>query len=97
MDGIPASVPTLEPVPFLLEDPHMQDIITMITTVGFPIVACLLLGWFIKYQTDRYDEELKDIRKEHRAEVAKMTEAINNNTIALTKLCERMEGGEPHE
>ncbi len=96
MDGIPASVPALEPVPFLLEDPHMQDIITMITTVGFPIVACLLLGWFIKYQTDRYDEELKDVRKEHRAEVVKMTEAINNNTLALTKLCERM-GGEPHE
>ena len=96
MDGIPASVPTLEPVPFLLEDPRMQDIITMITTVGFPIVACLLLGWFIKYQTDRYDEELKDVRKEHRAEVVKMTEAINNNTLALTKLCERM-GGEPHE
>lgn len=96
MDGIPASVPTLEPVPFLLEDPTMQDIITMITTVGFPIVACLLLGWFIKYQTDRYNEELKDVRKEHRAEVAKMTEAINNNTLALTKICERM-GGEPHE
>ena len=96
MDGFPASVPTLEPVPFLLEDPRMQDIITMITTVGFPIVACLLLGWFIKYQTDRYDEELKDGRKEHRAEVVKMTEAINNNTLALTKLCERM-GGEPHE
>ena len=96
MYGIPASVPTLEPVPFLLEDPAMQDIITMITTVGFPIVACLLLGWFIKYQTDRYDEELKDVRKEHRAEVVKMTEAINNNTLALTKLCERI-GGEPHE
>lgn len=96
MDGIPASVPSLEPVPFLLEDPRMQDIITMITTVGFPIVACLLLGWFIKYQTDRYNEELKDVRKEHRAEVAKMTEAINNNTLALTKICERM-GGEPHE
>lgn len=75
----------------------MQDIITMITTVGFPIVACLLLGWFIKYQTDRYNEELKDVRKEHRAEVAKMTEAINNNTLALTKICERMGGGEPHE
>ena len=42
MDGIPASVPSLEPVPFLLEDPAMQDIITMITTVGFPIVACFL-------------------------------------------------------
>lgn len=96
MDGNPASVPTLEPVPFLLEDPSMQDIVTMITTLGFPIVACLLLGWFVKYQTDRYEEELKEIRKDHKQEVQRMTEAINNNTLALTKLCERM-GGEPHE
>ena len=28
---------------------------------------------------------------EHRAEVEKMTEAINNNTIALTKLIERLD------
>lgn len=96
MDGNPASVPTLELVPFLLEDSSMQDIVTMITTLGFPIVACLLLGWFVKYQTDRYEEELKEIRKDHKQEVQRMTEAINNNTLALTRLCERM-GGEPHE
>ena len=28
---------------------------------------------------------------EHKTEVEKMTEAINNNTIALTKLIERLE------
>ena len=28
---------------------------------------------------------------EHRSEVEKMTEAINNNTIALTKLIERLD------
>jgi len=69
----------------------MDGIVQVISTVGFPIVACLLLGWFVKYQTDSYREEVKDLQKDHREEVQRMTEAINNNTLALTKLCERMD------
>lgn len=68
----------------------MSDIVSLISTVGFPIVACLLLGWFVKYQTDSYREEVKELQKDHKEEVQRMTEAINNNTLALTKLCERM-------
>lgn len=73
----------------------MDGIVQVISTVGFPIVACLLLGWYVKYQTDSYRSEVQDLQKDHREEVQRMTEAINNNTLALTKLCERMdkEGG----
>ena len=59
---------------------EFNDIITAICTVGFPIVAYGALFWYVLK---------KDT--EHRAEVEKMTEAINNNTIALTKLIERLE------
>lgn len=69
----------------------MNEIVQLISSVGFPIVACLLLGWFVKYQTDSYRSEVKDLQKDHREEVQRMTEAINNNTLALTKLCEKME------
>ena len=59
---------------------EFNDIITAICTVGFPIVAYGALFWYV-------------IKKdaEHKTEVEKMTEAINNNTIALTKLIERLE------
>jgi hypothetical protein len=69
----------------------MNDIMTMITTVGFPIVACLFMGWYVKYQTDNYRSEVKDMQKEHKDEIQKVTEALNNNTLALQKLCDRME------
>lgn len=69
----------------------MEGIVQIISTVGFPIVACLLLGWYVKYQTDSYRSEVQDLQKDHREEVQRMTEAINNNTLALTKLCERMD------
>ena len=59
---------------------EFNDIITAICTVGFPIVAYGALFWYVLK---------KDT--EHKTEVEKMTEAINNNTIALTKLIERLE------
>lgn len=64
---------------------------TMITTVGFPIVACLFMGWYVKYQTDNYRSEVKDMQKEHKDEIQKVTEALNNNTLALQRLCDKME------
>lgn len=69
----------------------MNDIVTMITTVGFPIVACLFMGWYVKYQTDNYRSEVKDMQKEHKEEIQKVTEALNNNTLALQRLCDKME------
>ena len=59
---------------------EFNDIITAICTVGFPIVAYGALFWYVlKKET------------EHRQEVEKMTEALNNNTTALTKLIERLD------
>ena len=46
---------------------------------------------YSKYQTDTYREEVKDMQKEHKEEITKITEALNNNTNALTKLCEKLD------
>lgn len=56
-----------------------QAIITAISTIGFPIVMCLIL---LKFQ--------KDESKEHKEETEKFTEALNKNTIVLQKLCDKM-------
>lgn len=69
----------------------MSDIATLITTVGFPIVACLFMGWYVKYQTDNYREEVKDMQKEHKEEITKVTEALQNNTLALQRLCDKLD------
>lgn len=69
----------------------MSDIITAITTVGFPIVACLFMGAYVKYQTDTYRSEVKDMQIEHKDEISKITEALQNNTLALQKLCDKLD------
>lgn len=76
-----------------LKEGDIMDVIQLISSVGFPIVACLGMGWYVKYQTDSYKEEVKDMRREHKEEIGKITDALNNNTIALQKLADSLERG----
>jgi len=68
-----------------------MDVVQLISSVGFPIVACLGMGYYVKYQTDAYRGEVSDMRKEHKEEIAKITDALNNNTMAVTKLCDKLD------
>lgn len=65
-----------------------NEIINAITTVGFPIVACIAIAWYAKYTNDNYRADMKEANAQHKEEIAKITEALNNNTIALQKLCD---------
>lgn len=62
-----------------------------VTTIGFPIVMCGAMAWYVKYITDKHREEVTKLNEQHQQDMEKVTTAINNNTLALTKLCERME------
>ena len=69
----------------------MNDIVQVISAVGFPIVAALDCGFFVKWQYEQNMKQNEELRKEHKEEVSKMTEALNNNTIALQKLIDKLE------
>lgn len=68
----------------------VQEVLTIINTVGFPVAMCIFLCWYIKDSTEKNREEIKKINDEHREEVKEITKALENNTVALTKLCEKM-------
>lgn len=57
----------------------LNAITTLIGSIGFPIVMCLLLY----YRMDKQDEN-------HKSEMDKITEALNNNTQALTALATKI-------
>lgn len=57
-----------------------NEIITAITSVGFPIVACGGLAWYIKYLTDVHKKEADDMRK-----------SLDANTQVINKLLSRLE------
>lgn len=68
-----------------------NSVVTLIGSLGFPIVACLGMAWYVKYQMDAYSKQVKEIREEHNKEIEKVTEALNNNTLAIQRLCDKME------
>lgn len=58
----------------------VNSLIQLIGSLGFPIVACGALFW----RMVKSDEQ-------HKEEMNKMSEALNNNTSALVKLTERLD------
>lgn len=71
-------------------------IITMIGSLGFPIVACIFIAIFFSKTQDNYRADIKDMQTMHKQETDKMTEAINNNTRALERLIIKI-GGDDDE
>lgn len=71
-----------------------EGLLQAITTVGFPIVCCIAMMWYVKYVTDQNREEISKLNEQHKQEMSEVTQAINNNTLALTRLCDMMQGGE---
>jgi hypothetical protein len=74
--------------PVLLNKPGMKEvdmdanaIMTMVQTLGFPIICCGALFWRMMKESDN-----------HKAEMEKVTDALNNNTQALIRLEESLKG-----
>lgn len=69
---------------------NINEILQAITTVGFPVVMCGAMAWYVKYITDKNREQMAMLNSQHREELFEITEAINNNTLAMQKLIDRV-------
>ena len=67
-----------------------STVLQIIGSYGFPIVACIFMGWFIKYTTDRHREEISKLNEQHKQEMESVTSAINNLNVVTQKLYERL-------
>lgn len=66
----------------------MNEIMTMINTLGVPTVVAIASMWYVKYREDKNDERLEKLNEAHKQEMSDITEALNNNTIALQRICD---------
>ena len=69
----------------------IQALLQAVSSVGFPIVCCGAMMYYVKYSTDRNREDMLRLTEQHKSEIIQITEAINNNTLALQKLCDNLE------
>lgn len=58
----------------------VSGIIQVVGSLGFPIAACIAVFWYLMKESEN-----------HKTEVTKLSEALQNNTIALQKLCDELE------
>ncbi len=79
-------------LPLYRREKNMNEIWSAVGQYAFPIVMCLVMAWYVKYREDKHSEELKETRSNHSEELKGMTEAINNNTVALQRLTDFMHG-----
>lgn len=69
----------------------MDQIWSAIGQYAFPIVACVVMGWYVKYIQDNYRKDISEISSRHKEEMANVTQALNNNTQAIQKLTDYIE------
>lgn len=55
-------------------------LVQAISAVGFPIVMCILMAWYIKSNADSY-----------RSDVKALQETIDKNTAAINMLADKLE------
>jgi len=72
-----------------MNDP--SAIVTLVGSLGFPIVACLGMAIFFAKVNDNYRNDIKELNDKHKEEIDNITEAINNNTLVIQKLIDHME------
>ena len=64
---------------------------------GFPMVLCILLCYYIKMLVDKFQAQMEkqselrfEEQKQHKEEMLQVMEIVNNNTLALQELKDRL-------
>ena len=68
-----------------------NEVITLINSLGLPTVVACASMWYVKYREDKNDQKIERMTEEHKQEMSDITEAVNNNTLALQRICDTFE------
>ena len=69
----------------------MSDIATMISTIGFPITACVGLAYFCKLMIDKNNENLNRMFEMYDRANTENRNAIESCTKAIESLCDKLD------
>lgn len=64
----------------------MQTIVSLIGSLGFPIVMCLIMFKYIEQVEADNKETIEKMTQSHKEETDSLKDAFNNNTQVLTEL-----------
>lgn len=68
-----------------------EQIGQFINSVGFPVSACVGLGWFCKYMIDQSNRNIQRMFEMYDKANTENRQAIEKMTIAVDKLCDKLD------
>lgn len=69
----------------------MNDIVTLITQTGFPIVACIFIARYFAKTIDNFRSDIRERDMQYREDLNGMKEALNGNTLVLTRVLDKLD------
>ena len=60
----------------------MQEVVTAISTVGFPIVMCILIFYYMEKEAESHKQEVDGVK-----------EVLTDLKISITQLTDKIGGG----
>lgn len=78
----------------------VNDVVSVIQSLGFPVAMVLMCAWFIKKMYDMQNDNTNKMierEKEQWDKLANLTSAVNENSSLLRALVSRLAGDEDVE
>lgn len=63
-----------------------DTIINAVQSLGVAVVLCLLMAYFVKYMFDKFMVQRDADTQLYNEQISALKDAINNNTIVMTKI-----------
>lgn len=63
-----------------------DTIINAVQSLGVAVVLCLLMAYFVKYMFDKFMSQRDADSQLYIEQISALKDAINNNTIVMTKI-----------
>lgn len=67
---------------------EIDTIMSAVSTVGFPIVCCAAIFWYLYQEQKAHKEEINAITLAIKEQMTAVTRALQENTLVLTELKE---------
>lgn len=64
----------------------LEQILSIIKDLGFPIAVCLFLAYYIKTMTDQFRSDVKEITGKYETAVDKFTKSLDKLSKIMTSV-----------
>lgn len=71
----------------------VNEIVSIISQVGFPIAACGAMAWYVKYITDQNIKQSEALSDKYVEALAEVKEALYQQTAAISSLSQNLGKG----